>query len=82
MAGAWERPGKEANPGQQFSQGQGKESSVAQETETLRGPGLAQGHLAVSCGAFSPSYTVERKIKKDDHYRGPAISNCTSGNLS
>lgn len=62
-----------------FSQGQGKESSVPQETETPRGQGLAQGHLAVSCGVFSPSSMVERKIKRDNHYRGPLLRNALQG---
>lgn len=44
--------------------------------------GLAQYQGAVSCRAFSPSDTVGRKIKKDNHYRGPSISHCTSGSLS
>lgn len=47
MAGAWERPSTEVSLGQLFPQGQGKGSSVPQETETLRGQALAQGHSAL-----------------------------------
>ena len=48
MAGAWERPSKEANLDGYFSQGQGKESLMPRETDTLGEQGPAQGHSAAS----------------------------------
>lgn len=65
-----------------FPKDKAKRAPWPRKRRPSEGRDLPKVHLAVSCGAFSPAYTVERKIKKDDHYRGPAISNCTSGNLS